>query len=172
MCVIWTSWAHVWRLRSLFLGTGYDIGSLHALISSWYFCKLIIPWASLVPIGLCLWLWRGQRSLHRSSRASMVDLLRQYCFNSEQQLEWYEIGCPGDCRVVPPYCLWHNFGPFAFFSHLRIFLIASCHGFWLDLRVGVLTDMENNGTQWARGFIQVWASMRIKPYVLCALVVL
>jgi hypothetical protein len=25
MRVIWTSWAHVWRLRSLFLGTGYDI---------------------------------------------------------------------------------------------------------------------------------------------------
>jgi hypothetical protein len=24
MCVIGTSWAHVWRLRSLFLGTGYD----------------------------------------------------------------------------------------------------------------------------------------------------
>jgi hypothetical protein len=24
MRVIWTSWAHVWRLRSLFLGTGYD----------------------------------------------------------------------------------------------------------------------------------------------------
>jgi hypothetical protein len=21
-----TSWAHVWRLRSLYLGTGYDIG--------------------------------------------------------------------------------------------------------------------------------------------------
>jgi hypothetical protein len=26
MRVIWTSWAHVWRLRSLFLGTGYDNG--------------------------------------------------------------------------------------------------------------------------------------------------
>jgi hypothetical protein len=25
MRVIWTSWAHVWRLHSLFLGTGYDI---------------------------------------------------------------------------------------------------------------------------------------------------
>jgi hypothetical protein len=25
MRVIWTSWAHVWRLRSLFLGTGHDI---------------------------------------------------------------------------------------------------------------------------------------------------
>jgi hypothetical protein len=24
MRVIWTYWAHVWRLRSLFLGTGYD----------------------------------------------------------------------------------------------------------------------------------------------------
>jgi hypothetical protein len=24
MRVIWTSWAHVWRLHSLFLGTGYD----------------------------------------------------------------------------------------------------------------------------------------------------
>jgi hypothetical protein len=24
MHVIWTSWAHVWKLRSLFLGTGYD----------------------------------------------------------------------------------------------------------------------------------------------------
>jgi hypothetical protein len=24
ICVIWTSWAHVWRLRSLFLRTGYD----------------------------------------------------------------------------------------------------------------------------------------------------
>jgi hypothetical protein len=24
MCVIWTSWAHVWRLRSRYLGTGYD----------------------------------------------------------------------------------------------------------------------------------------------------
>jgi hypothetical protein len=23
-----TSWAHVWRLRSLFLGTGYDIGGV------------------------------------------------------------------------------------------------------------------------------------------------
>jgi hypothetical protein len=26
MRVIWTSWAHVWRLRSLFLGTGCDNG--------------------------------------------------------------------------------------------------------------------------------------------------
>jgi hypothetical protein len=30
------------------------------------------------------------------------------------------------------------------------------------LRVGVLTDVENNGTQGRRGFIQLWASRRIK----------
>jgi hypothetical protein len=35
MRVICTSWAHVWRLRSLFLGTGYDTGhvSMHYLMS-------------------------------------------------------------------------------------------------------------------------------------------
>jgi hypothetical protein len=33
-------------------------------------------------------------------------------------------------------------------------------------------DVENNGMQETRGFIQVRASMRIKPYVLCASVVL
>jgi hypothetical protein len=38
-------------------------------------------------------------------------------------------------------------------------------GLWLDLRVNVLTDVENNGTQ---GFIQVQTFMRIKTYVLCA----
>jgi hypothetical protein len=29
-----TSWAHVWRLRSLFLGTGYDSHSSFALVVS------------------------------------------------------------------------------------------------------------------------------------------
>jgi hypothetical protein len=32
----------------------------------------------------------------------------------------------------------------------------------VDLRVGVLTDVKNNGMQGTRGFIQVWAFMRIK----------
>jgi hypothetical protein len=32
MRVIWTSWAHVWRLRSLFLGMGYDrLNCFHCL---------------------------------------------------------------------------------------------------------------------------------------------
>jgi hypothetical protein len=39
---------------------------------------------------------------------------------------------------------------------------TNCHGLGLDLRVGVLTDVENNGTQDTRGFIHVWASVRIK----------
>jgi hypothetical protein len=39
---------------------------------------------------------------------------------------------------------------------------ANSLGLCLDLRVGVLTDMENNRTQETRGFIQVWASMKIK----------
>jgi hypothetical protein len=39
---------------------------------------------------------------------------------------------------------------------------TNCHGLGLDLRVGVLTDVENNGTQETRGFIQVQASVRIK----------
>jgi hypothetical protein len=38
----------------------------------------------------------------------------------------------------------------------------------LDLRVWVLTDVKNNGTQGTQGFIQVRASVRIKSYVLCA----
>jgi hypothetical protein len=36
------------------------------------------------------------------------------------------------------------------------------HGFGLNLRVRVLTDVENNGTRGTRAFIQVQASMRIK----------
>jgi hypothetical protein len=32
---------------------------------------------------------------------------------------------------------------------------AKCHGLGLDLRVGVLTDVENNSSQGTRGFIQV-----------------
>jgi hypothetical protein len=32
----------------------------------------------------------------------------------------------------------------------------------LDLRVGVLTDVKNNGTQGTRGFGHVRASLRIK----------
>jgi hypothetical protein len=38
----------------------------------------------------------------------------------------------------------------------------NCHGFLLDLRVGVLTDAENKDTQGTREFIQVHASVRIK----------
>jgi hypothetical protein len=45
----------------------------------------------------------------------------------------------------------------------RVVEIPRCRGFWLDLRVGVLTNMENSGTQGTRGFIEVRASMRIKP---------
>jgi hypothetical protein len=37
------------------------------------------------------------------------------------------------------------------------------------LRVAVLTDVENNETQETRGFIQVWASVRIKT--LCSVCV-
>jgi hypothetical protein len=36
-------------------------------------------------------------------------------------------------------------------------------GLLLDLGVGMLIDVENNGTQETRGFIQVQASVRIKP---------
>jgi hypothetical protein len=32
---------------------------------------------------------------------------------------------------------------------------ANCRGLCLDLRVGVLMDAENNGTQGTRGFIYV-----------------
>jgi hypothetical protein len=39
---------------------------------------------------------------------------------------------------------------------------ANYRGLRLDFRVGVLTDVENNGTQETRGFIQVQTSMRIK----------
>jgi hypothetical protein len=42
------------------------------------------------------------------------------------------------------------------------FPLYDCHGFLLDLRVGVLTDVENNGTLETRWFIQVRASVRIK----------
>jgi hypothetical protein len=34
-------------------------------------------------------------------------------------------------------------------------------GLWLDLRVGVLTDVMNNGAQGTRGFIHVQASQRV-----------
>jgi hypothetical protein len=51
MHVIWTSWAHVWRLRSLFLGTGCD----RIFLSIFYFhmihtsMSLILPcWSSRV----------------------------------------------------------------------------------------------------------------------------
>jgi hypothetical protein len=33
-----------------------------------------------------------------------------------------EIDCPGDCRIVTPYCIWHNFGPFALFLAFENFL--------------------------------------------------
>jgi hypothetical protein len=42
---------------------------------------------------------------------------------------------------------------------------TNCHGLWLDLRVRVLTNVKNKGTQGTRGFIQVRVSMRIK--ILC-----
>jgi hypothetical protein len=35
-------------------------------------------------------------------------------------------------------------------------------GLSLDLRVGIITDVEKNGTQGSRGFIQVEAPVRIK----------
>jgi hypothetical protein len=34
MRVIWTSWAHVWRLRSLFLGMGCDINANDKLLEN------------------------------------------------------------------------------------------------------------------------------------------
>jgi hypothetical protein len=39
---------------------------------------------------------------------------------------------------------------------------TNCHGLGLGLRVGVLTDVKNNGTQGTQGFIQVQASVGIK----------
>jgi hypothetical protein len=38
---------------------------------------------------------------------------------------------------------------------------ANCRGLCLDLRVGVLTDVMNNGTRGSRGFIEVQASRSI-----------
>jgi hypothetical protein len=54
------------------------------------------------------------------------------------------------------------------FGMVGVYTESSCCGLWLDLRVGVLTDVENNGIQRTRGFIQVRASMRIKTlHVVC-----
>jgi hypothetical protein len=39
---------------------------------------------------------------------------------------------------------------------------ANCSGLWLNLRVGELTDVKNNGTLGTQGFIQVQTSVMIK----------
>jgi hypothetical protein len=39
---------------------------------------------------------------------------------------------------------------------------ANYHGLCIDLIVGVLMNVENNGMQGTRGFIKVQASIRIK----------
>jgi hypothetical protein len=45
---------------------------------------------------------------------------------------------------------------------------ANCHALRLDLRVGALTDVMNNGMQGTQEFIQVQASRRIKaPHPMC-----
>jgi hypothetical protein len=46
---------------------------------------------------------------------------------------------------------------------------ANYHGLRLDLRIGMLTDMENNEMHGTREFIYVWASMRIRTlHPMCA----
>jgi hypothetical protein len=39
ICVNETSWAHIWRLRSRYLGTGYDIFIACSVVSALIFSK-------------------------------------------------------------------------------------------------------------------------------------
>jgi hypothetical protein len=86
-------------------------------------------------------------------------------------LFWLSVGCPYTISV----CITARVvrcRPTRWSSKLLSLRDPIYRDFWLDLRVCVLTDVGNNGTQGTREFIQVWASVRIKNYVMCASVVL
>jgi hypothetical protein len=111
MRVIWTSWAHIWRLRSLFLGTGYDTMWLPQ-IPAWMSCKMAHPSSGVMHfIRVPLALHRKSSSFNRvycpawwcnhshSTLSSSKPPILRYIMNGVHQSEWISM-TSGDLDVL------------------------------------------------------------------------
>jgi hypothetical protein len=87
-------------------------GSLHALVSSWYLCRLTtalsLSGSNVFSLAQACW------DLRCYVEDSMFYLFGQYCICFIHQSKWCEVCRSRHCCVVASYYSWHDLGPFAF----------------------------------------------------------